>query len=137
MPIKKMHNFINNQSYPNIGLLVLRLGMAGMMFFGHGLGKLWNFTQASGKFPDPLGIGSELSLSAAVFGEFFCSIALILGFMTRYASIPFVSTMLVAAFIQHGADPFAEKEKALLYLVGGVVLFFCGPGKFSVDAKMN
>ena len=41
--------------------------------------------------------------------------------------------MLVAFFIVHGADDFAVREKALLYLGGFLALFFTGPGRHSID----
>jgi putative oxidoreductase len=68
-----------------------------------------------------------------VFAEFFCSILLILGLFTRLAAIPLVIGMAVAAFVVHGADPFAAKELSLLYLFIYVALIFTGPGRHSVD----
>ena len=41
--------------------------------------------------------------------------------------------MAVAAFIVHASDPIGTKEKALLYLIGFVVIFLAGPGKYSID----
>ena len=43
--------------------------------------------------------------------------------------------MLVAAFIVHGADPFAKKEKALLYAICFLVIAITGAGKYSIDKK--
>jgi len=42
-------------------------------------------------------------------------------------------TMLVAAFVVHGADSFADKEKALLYFAVFLAIYFMGAGKFSID----
>jgi putative oxidoreductase len=44
-----------------------------------------------------------------------------------------MATMLVAAFIVHLDDPFKRKELALLYLVGFLIIFLMGPGKYSVN----
>jgi putative oxidoreductase len=41
--------------------------------------------------------------------------------------------MFVAAIIHHANDPFQDKELALLFMVGYVVLILTGPGRFSVD----
>jgi len=43
--------------------------------------------------------------------------------------------MAVAAFIAHGADPFAKKEMALLYLVGFLTVALMGPGRYSIDQR--
>jgi len=51
---------------PSLGLLFLRVAIGGMMIAGHGWAKLTGFGDMASSFPDPLGIGSELSLAAAV-----------------------------------------------------------------------
>lgn len=137
MPIKKIHSFMMSETFVDAGLLVLRLGFAGIMLFAHGLPKLSGFAEISDKFPDPLGIGSPMSLTFAVMGEFFASIAICIGLFTRYAAIPFAITMVVAAFIHHGADPFKQQEKAILFLIASIAIILAGPGKYSVDAKMK
>ena len=118
----------------DLGLLALRLGVGGMMLLGHGWPKLSKFSALADKFPDPLGVGSQLSLIMAVFGEVFCAALLMLGLLTRLAAIPFLTTMLVAAIIIHGGDPWAKKELALLYAVPAVTLLLTGPGGLSLDA---
>lgn len=113
-------------------LLVLRIAF-GVLFMMHGMQKAMNFEALSTSFPDPLGIGSEVSLILAILGEVACSAAFILGFFYRLAVIPMIFTMIVAFFIVHGADPFAVKELALVYLIAFTSLWITGPGKFSVD----
>ncbi|MDF1659467.1 MAG: DoxX family protein [Verrucomicrobiales bacterium] len=116
---------------------MLRLFIGGGMLFAHGWGKLTSFGDLSSKFPDPIGFGSAPSLALAVFAEVFCAIAIMLGLFTRAAAIPLLITMLVAAFVIHGADPFQKKEFALLYAVPCLMLIFTGAGSFSVDAKLK
>ena len=43
-------------------------------------------------------------------------------------------TMLVAALIIHGDDPWAKKELALLYFFPFAALFLTGAGRYSLDA---
>lgn len=114
------------------GLLVLRAGGAGLMLGGHGWGKFVGFSTAS-NFPDPLGIGSLPSQVLTVFAEFVCSVLLIPGLYTRLAALPLVITMLVAGLVVHASDPFAKKEKALLFAVIFLAVACAGPGRFSVD----
>jgi putative oxidoreductase len=115
-----------------IGKLALRLLVGGFMLT-HGLPKLQNFEDLSTVFPDPLGVGSSLSLGMIVFAEVVCSILLILGLFTRLASIPLIIGMAVAAFLIHANDPFNVKEMALLYMGIYVVIALIGAGKYSVD----
>lgn len=107
------------------------------MLYGHGWDKLINFSAKSGKFPDPIGVGSAPSLGLAVFSEVFCAAALILGLFTRAAAVPLLITMLVAAFIVHGGDGFKGMEKALLFAVPYLTLMFTGAGAYSIDSKLG
>jgi putative oxidoreductase len=117
----------------DFAIFLLRSISGAFMLFAHGLPKL-NRLFSSGEitFSDPLGIGTIPSLALAVFSEFFCSILLILGLLTRASLIPLIITMFVAAFIHHSGDPFLQIEKALLFLLIFVVLFLTGPGKFAL-----
>ena len=107
------------------------------MLIGHGWGKLMSYGEMSANFPDPLGIGNALSLGAAVFAEVVCSALVMLGLATRFFVLPLVFTMIVAAFVVHGGDPFATKELALIYLGAFALLYFTGPGSLSIDALFN
>ena len=134
-----MHNFLNHnftRGQVDVVLLILRIGLGGMMLV-HGLPKL-EMLMAGGEiqFPGILGMSPALSLFLAVFAEFFCSILLILGLATRFATIPLIITMLVAVFVIHANDPFANQELGLHYLLGYIVLLILGGGKFSVDAML-
>lgn len=127
---------------PSLGLLLVRIIFGGFMLAGHGWSKLMSFGEAAAKFPDPLGIGNELSMGSAIFCEVACSALVLLGLATRAAILPLVFTMGVAAFIIHGGDPLfmgdgASKEPALMYLTAYALLFFTGPGCFSVDALLG
>jgi putative oxidoreductase len=82
---------------------------------------------------DFLGLGSSFSLTLAIGTEFFCSILLMAGLITRLALIPLIITMAVAVFDAHGADIFGKGEMAFLYLAIYITLMLKGAGKFSMD----
>ncbi len=122
----------------DFGLLLLRLGLGFSLVYAHGYGKLTRLLAGEGaKFPDPLGIGSQLGFGLTTFAEFLCAIAVAAGFMTRLATVPIIIVFLVAFFMIHGGDPFLEKEKAFLFLIGYVVLLFTGPGRMSLDETLR
>lgn len=123
---------------PSLGLLLSRLVFGSFLLLGHGWGKLLSFSEQADKFPDPLGIGPQLSMASAIICEVICSALVVLGLVTRIAVLPVVFMMSVAAFMIHADAPLfmgggAAKEPALIYLTGFAVLFFTGPGRFSVD----
>jgi putative oxidoreductase len=116
----------------DLGLLILRLGAAGSMFFAHGLGKLLSYSENMHSFPDPLGLGSPVSLGLAVFAEAICSLLVILGVATRFACVPLLITMYVAGFAIHSSDPWAKKELAFLYSFVFLALMLTGPGRYKL-----
>ena len=50
-------------------LLLAARVVFGLLLMSHGIAKLQNFEALSATFPDPLGVGSRVSLVLAVFGE--------------------------------------------------------------------
>ena len=113
-------------------LLALRV-LFGALLLWHGIAKLGDFAALSEVFPDPLGLGSRISLLLAIFAEVFCSIGFIVGAFYRLALIPMIFTMCVALFVVHGNDPFAVKELPAVYLAVFVLMYIAGPGSYALD----
>ena len=63
-----------NTAKVSLFLLAVRI-IFGILLMNHGIQKWSNFQELSTAFPDPLGIGSPLSLGLAIFGELVCSMA--------------------------------------------------------------
>ena len=118
----------------DFGKLVLRVSFS-LLMLTHGWGKINRLFADEVKFGDPLGIGSVPTLVLAVLAEFIAPILIMIGFKTRWLSMLPIATMLVAALIVHGGDPFKRQELALLYLSGFVAIAFVGPGKYSIDKR--
>lgn len=120
------------ETVTSVGLLLLRVGI-GCLMLVHGVAKIQGFGEMSQAFPDPIGLGSKLSLIMAIGAEVGCSLLLIVGLMSRVAAIPLAFTMIVALFVVHRADPWQVKELAAAYLLVYVSLLLTGPGRFSLD----
>lgn len=119
----------------DLGLLVLRLG-AGALMLPHGWGKLSRLLAGNTAFADPIGIGQLPSLVLATGAELVCTIAVVIGFKTRWAALPVAFTMAVAALVVHADDPFAKQELPLLYLVVFLAIAIAGAGRHSLDARL-
>lgn len=120
----------------SVALLAARI-VFGVLFMSHGIAKWMMFNEVAEEFPDPLGIGSTLSFWLALFAEVACSFGFILGALFRLCLIPMIFTMCVALFIIHAGDPLSVKELAMMYLTIFILMFFSGPGRFSVDAILR
>jgi putative oxidoreductase len=121
----------------DLGLLILRLWFGLEMALAHGLGKMIKIFSGNFEFSDPLGMGPTLSLILAGSAEFFCGLLIAAGFFTRLALLPFIFTMLVAAFVVHIDDGWNRMVLPLHYVVAGIVLLITGPGRYSLDEKIS
>ncbi len=117
--------------------LFVRVAVSCIMLCSHGYGKLMNFSNIAPHFPNPLGLGSTLSLFLVTGAEFFGAILLALGLFSRWAGFSLLFTMLVAAFITHWPDPFKAKELALLYALFFLLFTLAGGGKYSLDSLLK
>ena len=137
----RMRTFFSANSHGtavDVSLLLLRLA-CGLAFIFHGWGKIQN----------PFGWMGETSATPAILqalaalSEFGGGIALILGLLTRLASLGILSTMVVAVHLHAVVlgDPFVSSGKggsyelALLYLLLALHFIVLGAGKYSLDAR--
>ncbi len=126
-----------NGLLPNLGMLLLRLGVGLTMAIAHGMGKTPPSEQliqgVTGMgFPLPILFAWAAALSELIGG--FC---IAIGLATRLFSASLAVTMAVAFFVAHGADPFQVKELSFVYLFYSIAIFLIGPGKWSVDSRIK
>lgn len=120
------------KNYTDLGLLVLRVAAGLFMAFGHGLGKI---PPSDGLIASTEKLGFPLPVFfawMAGISEFFGGLLIAAGLFTRPAAFLWICTMSTAAFLRHADDPFATKEKALIYLALGIFFLLAGGGKYSL-----
>ena len=135
--MKRFISVSNTTASNDFALLIARIGIA-LLMLTHGWPKLMQFFSGEPvQFIPVMGMSASMTLGLAVFAEVICSIFILIGFATRFATIPLIITMLTAAFMIHAADPFKIQESSLMYLLAYLVLLFAGSGKYSVDFLLN
>jgi len=118
------------------GWVPLRV-LAGLGMMTHGWPKLFEpgrwerFVGSVERMGFPL---PELFAGLAALSELVGGLLLAVGMFTRPAAFFILITMLVAAFIRHAGDPFAERELALLYAAVALGFLLQGGGKLSLEA---
>lgn len=135
--------YLHNRSFMNlkrinIGLLILRISLGGLMLF-HGVSKLMNGIDGIKGMLAGMGMPQWLAYGVHL-GETIAPILIILGFRTRLAAVFFSLVMLVAFGMAHASNFFAigpsggwAHELVTLYLLGGIALAFTGAGQYAVS----
>lgn len=115
-------------------LSVLRI-VAGLLFFEHGLQKMFGFPPGSGPHP-PYVLVSEMGLAGVL--ETFGGFAMMLGLFTRPIAFLLSGEMAVAYFqvhIKRSVYPIENRgENVILFCFVFLYLVFAGGGAWSLDA---
>lgn len=123
----------------DLGLLLLRVALAGLMIVFHGWEKLMTARRQFHTFPNLIGIGSELSYVLVVWLEVFGAVFIALGLLTRLHALGLAFTMFIAWLLWHErrfTGPNAG-EMAFAYLFGYLLLFLAGAGRYSLDRLLG
>jgi putative oxidoreductase len=121
-----------------LGPLLARITV-GVTFIGTGWGKLHSLDDVTSFFTELHIPAPHFNAILAASAEFFCGAALLLGILTRLASLPLIVTMIVAIVTAKimpgkvdGVVDFLGLEE-WTYIVVFLWLFLAGPGPVSVD----
>jgi putative oxidoreductase len=122
----------------SVGLLLLRAA-ALSLFLKHGLEKLTGYSTMVQHFPDPIHIGAHAGLAFALLSDGICSVLVMIGLATRPAAAVILINVLTAFFLVHHAAYFsnAHVELVALYIIIFATLLVTGPGRFSVDGRLQ
>lgn len=120
-------------SLNDLGLLFLRLFFALPLTIRHGWPTLFKWWKGEISYPDPFGMGENLTMLVMGSIESICASLVVLGLFTRISAFFVASGFTVAVLVVHGADSFAVKELAYMYMAGFWSVFFLGSGKYSLD----
>lgn len=141
--MKKVYFFLfENTNRPDIGLLVVRVGIGLIMATLHGWGKISSPDEWAryGANMQAFGIGfaPEFWGFMAGFAEFVCALLIVTGVLFRPANCLLGFTMLVAS-VRHLSLPadnpnagLSGASHALELLIVCIGLLLSGPGKYSL-----
>jgi putative oxidoreductase len=114
-----------------VWLLPIRI-LAGITFIAHGLPKLVELAMTQGFFGN-IGLPPEMAVPIGVL-EVVGGFALLLGILTRIASILFIIEMIGAPLLTKISEGFVGGyELDLLLMAISISLLLTGPGKISIE----
>lgn len=118
----------------DLGLLSVRLGLAGVFIF-HGGQKLFGLFGGQGMAQLVQGFGPVLGYLIAV-GEFFGGLGLLVGFLSRFSAASLVVIMAGAIALVHGKNGFSAQangyEHNFTLLMMALAILLAGPGRIAV-----
>ena len=128
-----MNNKDNFWTNSDIGLLIVRIALGGIIFF-HGFHKLMHGTDDQFGILASNGIPGQFIYFVYV-SEVLAPVLIVLGILTRLSNLTIIVTMIVIFYAlpfpigldEHGA---MNIESQLYFLLLSVALFFTGPGRY-------
>jgi putative oxidoreductase len=126
-------------TWQQVSLLVLR-GIAGAVMIHNGFDKLADIESFAAAYVEVIGLPFPIFFAyVAAYTELAGSILLILGFVTRAATLGLFSTMAVAIYhhIKVAGFSIPYLELSVLYAACFLFLTVNGPGWYSLDHLIN
>lgn len=122
----------------NIGLLVLRITVGGLMIM-HGISKLINgHNFVAGKLAEK-GLPEFIAFGVHI-GEVLAPLGLIVGLFTRVSSLIIAFTMLMSIYLVFGTNAFTltkfgafKAELNLFFMFSCIAIYFLGSGKYALS----
>lgn len=135
-------NIMNHSGYDDVGKLLLRISVGGLMLF-HGTTKLMHGIEPIVGMVKAHHLPESLAYGVYV-GEVAAPLLILIGFWTRPAALIFAVNLLVAVWLAHRGMVFTLNstggwalELQGLYIFGAAAIFFLGGGRYSVDGRCS
>ena len=133
-------------SYSNMARLFLRL-FVGVMFMQFGIRHLVSYSQIAPDFPTIFSWEPSTCLVIMITIELVCSLFIMVGFLTRIATIPPILSMIAAEYyilhdlIPHisiyGIDSTQPGYLPIMFIGIYLYILLAGPGKISLDYMVS
>lgn len=138
--VKNMFMYGTTYTYTNLSRLFIRL-FVGVMFLQFGIRQIVNFDAVAHNFSMVYGMSSETTLIVMICIEIGCSAFIMLGFLTRLATLPALFSMLIAVD-RLTVDKVVLPEALgvtdpvflpIMFIGIFIYILLAGPGKVSLD----
>lgn len=144
-----------NSKATDVALLLIRVAVCVCLFYHHGAEKFYDYRTLTHHNLDPVGFGVTASVIIAGLSDGVCSLLVLFGLGSRYASVFVLGVLNTVWWImdhgfnrlvglpvpERGAHPaVAEALHTMpnfmnvpMYILGFLVIFIASPGRYSLD----
>lgn len=145
--LQRLYLRLTGFSYTNMARLFMRM-FVGLMFLQFGIRHWANYSMLAPRFPTMFGLSPELCLSVMIAIEIICSALIIIGFVTRLATVPPMLTMMAAEYYivnelipenisMYGLDSTDPGYLPIMFIGIYCFIWLAGPGKISLDYLLS
>jgi putative oxidoreductase len=135
--IQKVTRIYPSSNSFHLVMLFFRVIVSVQLIVVHGLKKIGVGVAEAELIPNPLHLPEKINQYFAISSNLVFPILIILGLLTRLAILPVLAVTLTGYFIVHWSDPLLAKDIPFMYSLIFLLLFFLGPGKYSIDYFIN
>jgi uncharacterized membrane protein YphA (DoxX/SURF4 family) len=157
----RLYHVDENSKQTDIGLLLIRVTFCLCLFYHHGAEKFYDFHTLIHHPLDPVGLGVVPSVIIAGISDGVCSLLVLIGFFSRYAAF-FILLVLNTVWwimdhgmlrllglpvpprpgappmqITHAVHTMPNVMNVPMYILGALVIFIAGPGRYSIDRMLQ
>ncbi len=135
--MKKFLNLVS--AYPpsamcfNVTMLLFRVAVSIEMIRVHGLKKIGYGGSEIEHIGNPFHFPDWFNQGFGTAADLVFPCLVLVGFLTRLATLPTLAVTLTGFFIMHWNDSPALQDTPYMYSVAFLLIFILGPGEYSVD----
>lgn len=131
--INKFKNWNNQSISLDITLLVFRVVLSVQLIIVHGIKKIGIGTKIAEVVPNPYHLPETINQLIGILSYLLLPLFIIIGWNTRWASVPIVAVALSGYFLVYWDDPLFISDVSFMYSLSFLLIICLGPGKYSFD----
>jgi len=117
----------------SLGMLLLRIAVCSEIAIVHGFKKIGVGVQEAEQIPNPLNLPDSFNNAFAISANIVFPFFVMIGFLTRLATLPTLAVTLTGYFVVHWGDSLLLKDPPYIYSLLFLFILIMGPGKYSID----
>lgn len=121
----------------DVTMLVFRILLSLELIIVHGIKKIGIGTAIAEVVPNPFHLPPNFNQIFAIVANLFFPLFIMIGWCTRWATLPILAITLTGYFVVHGDESLLMRDVPFMYSLGFLLIFCLGPGKYSFDRMLQ